>query len=180
MKACCTSAAFVFASRIAAMMRSASVSVSSGSHDSGLMTSPTSSPVPLIVAVTRPPPAVPVSSVVASLSWALCSWDCMAAACAIRSLRLKFSTLVLSLVVDDLGMQHLAQQAFGIRVVYIHVVALTHVARRVSGRRRLGPRAGEQVCVRRRGHRLSLIHISEPTRLLSISYAVFCLKKKKK
>eukprot|EP00658_Telonema_sp_P-2_P069011 TRINITY_DN58065_c0_g1_i1.p1 TRINITY_DN58065_c0_g1~~TRINITY_DN58065_c0_g1_i1.p1 ORF type:complete len:150 (+),score=55.30 TRINITY_DN58065_c0_g1_i1:178-627(+) len=29
-----------------------------------------------------------------------------------------------------------------------------------------------------KGH-LSLIHISEPTRLLSISYAVFCLKKKK-
>eukprot|EP00658_Telonema_sp_P-2_P055359 TRINITY_DN44008_c0_g1_i1.p1 TRINITY_DN44008_c0_g1~~TRINITY_DN44008_c0_g1_i1.p1 ORF type:complete len:104 (-),score=11.43 TRINITY_DN44008_c0_g1_i1:34-345(-) len=28
-------------------------------------------------------------------------------------------------------------------------------------------------------HDLSLIHISEPTRLLSISYAVFCLKKKK-
>eukprot|EP00658_Telonema_sp_P-2_P014182 TRINITY_DN15383_c0_g1_i1.p1 TRINITY_DN15383_c0_g1~~TRINITY_DN15383_c0_g1_i1.p1 ORF type:complete len:162 (+),score=33.84 TRINITY_DN15383_c0_g1_i1:163-648(+) len=28
-------------------------------------------------------------------------------------------------------------------------------------------------------HFLSLIHISEPTRLLSISYAVFCLKKKK-
>eukprot|EP00658_Telonema_sp_P-2_P030350 TRINITY_DN22931_c0_g1_i1.p1 TRINITY_DN22931_c0_g1~~TRINITY_DN22931_c0_g1_i1.p1 ORF type:complete len:114 (+),score=27.47 TRINITY_DN22931_c0_g1_i1:214-555(+) len=28
-------------------------------------------------------------------------------------------------------------------------------------------------------HPLSLIHISEPTRLLSISYAVFCLKKKK-
>ena len=27
---------------------------------------------------------------------------------------------------------------------------------------------------------LSLIKISEPTRLLSISYAVFCLKKKKK
>src|SRR5678815_508168 len=27
---------------------------------------------------------------------------------------------------------------------------------------------------------LSLIHISEPTRLLSISYADFCLKKKKK
>uniref|UniRef100_UPI0036F19E1B hypothetical protein n=1 Tax=Helicobacter pylori TaxID=210 RepID=UPI0036F19E1B len=26
----------------------------------------------------------------------------------------------------------------------------------------------------------SLIHISEPTRLLSNSYAVFCLKKKKK
>eukprot|EP00658_Telonema_sp_P-2_P011669 TRINITY_DN14461_c0_g1_i1.p1 TRINITY_DN14461_c0_g1~~TRINITY_DN14461_c0_g1_i1.p1 ORF type:complete len:260 (+),score=66.54 TRINITY_DN14461_c0_g1_i1:138-917(+) len=32
----------------------------------------------------------------------------------------------------------------------------------------------------RAGLELSLIHISEPTRLLSISYAVFCLKKKKK
>eukprot|EP00658_Telonema_sp_P-2_P027366 TRINITY_DN21143_c0_g1_i1.p1 TRINITY_DN21143_c0_g1~~TRINITY_DN21143_c0_g1_i1.p1 ORF type:complete len:666 (-),score=155.24 TRINITY_DN21143_c0_g1_i1:45-2042(-) len=32
----------------------------------------------------------------------------------------------------------------------------------------------------RRSQMLSLIHISEPTRLLSISYAVFCLKKKKK
>ena len=29
-----------------------------------------------------------------------------------------------------------------------------------------------------KGKQLSLIHISEPTRLLSISYAVFCLKKK--
>src|SRR5660397_272169 len=29
-------------------------------------------------------------------------------------------------------------------------------------------------------HPLSLIHISEPTRLRRISYAVFCLKKKKK
>ena len=33
---------------------------------------------------------------------------------------------------------------------------------------------------KQRGYSLSLIHISEPTRLLSISYAVFCLKKKKK
>ena len=30
------------------------------------------------------------------------------------------------------------------------------------------------------GQILSLIHISEPTRLGMISYAVFCLKKKKK
>src|SRR5665213_4234259 len=29
-------------------------------------------------------------------------------------------------------------------------------------------------------HHLSLIHISEPTRQAEISYAVFCLKKKKK
>src|SRR5450759_5732262 len=32
----------------------------------------------------------------------------------------------------------------------------------------------------RQAHELSLIHISEPTRLGMISYAVFCLKKKKK
>src|SRR5665648_184318 len=46
----------------------------------------------------------------------------------------------------------------------------------------------EQVCTGRTGHAectqitydLSLIHISEPTRLGMISYAVFCLKKKKK
>eukprot|EP00658_Telonema_sp_P-2_P007197 TRINITY_DN12680_c0_g1_i1.p1 TRINITY_DN12680_c0_g1~~TRINITY_DN12680_c0_g1_i1.p1 ORF type:complete len:473 (+),score=78.82 TRINITY_DN12680_c0_g1_i1:132-1550(+) len=34
--------------------------------------------------------------------------------------------------------------------------------------------------IRRTMEDLSLIHISEPTRLLSISYAVFCLKKKKR
>src|SRR5450756_2766613 len=33
-------------------------------------------------------------------------------------------------------------------------------------------------CPRCRARRLSLIHISEPTRLGMISYAVFCLKKK--
>src|SRR5678816_3666485 len=40
------------------------------------------------------------------------------------------------------------------------------------------PRAIE-ICDQPTMRRLSLIHISEPTRLLSISYAVFCLKKKK-
>ena len=40
-------------------------------------------------------------------------------------------------------------------------------------------RRAEANLMRRYGvSRLSLIHISEPTRLLSISYAVFCLKKK--
>src|SRR5680860_1755060 len=34
--------------------------------------------------------------------------------------------------------------------------------------------------VREEGRTLSLIHISEPTRRTPISYAVFCLKKKKK
>eukprot|EP00658_Telonema_sp_P-2_P083177 TRINITY_DN893_c0_g1_i5.p1 TRINITY_DN893_c0_g1~~TRINITY_DN893_c0_g1_i5.p1 ORF type:complete len:171 (-),score=67.94 TRINITY_DN893_c0_g1_i5:67-579(-) len=40
--------------------------------------------------------------------------------------------------------------------------------------------AGKQLEDGRTLQDLSLIHISEPTRLLSISYAVFCLKKKKK
>eukprot|EP00658_Telonema_sp_P-2_P005934 TRINITY_DN12238_c0_g1_i5.p1 TRINITY_DN12238_c0_g1~~TRINITY_DN12238_c0_g1_i5.p1 ORF type:complete len:139 (-),score=49.55 TRINITY_DN12238_c0_g1_i5:10-426(-) len=39
---------------------------------------------------------------------------------------------------------------------------------------------GNNVALLVPGSELSLIHISEPTRLLSISYAVFCLKKKKK
>src|SRR5678815_2405244 len=37
-------------------------------------------------------------------------------------------------------------------------------------------KAGEEAQKRGIGFALSLIHISEPTRLLSISYAVFCLK----
>ena len=35
-----------------------------------------------------------------------------------------------------------------------------------------------ETCQQKRGENLSLIHISEPTRLGMISYAVFCLKKK--
>ena len=42
------------------------------------------------------------------------------------------------------------------------------------------PNYDEQIRRLSREMELSLIHISEPTRLLSISYAVFCLKKKKK
>eukprot|EP00831_Metopus_contortus_P007635 TRINITY_DN12913_c0_g1_i2.p1 TRINITY_DN12913_c0_g1~~TRINITY_DN12913_c0_g1_i2.p1 ORF type:complete len:106 (-),score=20.71 TRINITY_DN12913_c0_g1_i2:51-368(-) len=38
----------------------------------------------------------------------------------------------------------------------------------------------EGFCKANRLYMLSLIHISEPTRPLYISYAVFCLKKKKK
>src|SRR5674536_386673 len=41
--------------------------------------------------------------------------------------------------------------------------------------RRDGHWEGELISYDRAGRRLSLIHISEPTRLLSISYAVFCL-----
>eukprot|EP00658_Telonema_sp_P-2_P059005 TRINITY_DN47655_c0_g1_i1.p1 TRINITY_DN47655_c0_g1~~TRINITY_DN47655_c0_g1_i1.p1 ORF type:complete len:115 (-),score=8.65 TRINITY_DN47655_c0_g1_i1:44-388(-) len=41
------------------------------------------------------------------------------------------------------------------------------------------PNVGDEIKMEKHRHGLSLIHISEPTRLLSISYAVFCLKKKK-
>eukprot|EP00658_Telonema_sp_P-2_P076686 TRINITY_DN675_c0_g1_i9.p2 TRINITY_DN675_c0_g1~~TRINITY_DN675_c0_g1_i9.p2 ORF type:complete len:125 (-),score=36.77 TRINITY_DN675_c0_g1_i9:80-454(-) len=46
-----------------------------------------------------------------------------------------------------------------------------------TGHGSTGPWVGADL---EQGMYLSLIHISEPTRLLSISYAVFCLKKKKK
>eukprot|EP00658_Telonema_sp_P-2_P050721 TRINITY_DN3874_c0_g3_i14.p1 TRINITY_DN3874_c0_g3~~TRINITY_DN3874_c0_g3_i14.p1 ORF type:complete len:455 (+),score=107.91 TRINITY_DN3874_c0_g3_i14:55-1419(+) len=51
-----------------------------------------------------------------------------------------------------------------------HLIALSTTGTRLFLRRTQNPVTNE----------LSLIHISEPTRLLSISYAVFCLKKKKK
>src|SRR5678816_4190308 len=53
-----------------------------------------------------------------------------------------------------------------------HVSALQEHARDARG--------GQWVENLARDLKLSLIHISEPTRLLSISYAVFCLKKKKR
>ena len=40
-------------------------------------------------------------------------------------------------------------------------------------------RAGLKAAISRNGLLLSLIHISEPTRRYAISYAVFCLKKKR-
>ena len=47
--------------------------------------------------------------------------------------------------------------------------------------RRFNLRTGDAIAGKIRPPKdLSLIHISEPTRLLSISYAVFCLKKKKR
>src|SRR5678809_1605972 len=38
---------------------------------------------------------------------------------------------------------------------------------------------GDAIAIMSHVHNLSLIHISEPTRQAEISYAVFCLKKKK-
>src|SRR5674536_400832 len=51
-----------------------------------------------------------------------------------------------------------------------HALDLTQMPAHIARQ----PRVGERIDIF-----LSLIHISEPTRLLSISYAVFCLKKKK-
>ena len=59
------------------------------------------------------------------------------------------------------------------------------VRRAFTRQQNVRPRLGKYVDAARpginsqTGHGLSLIHISEPTRLLSISYAVFCLKKKR-
>src|SRR5678815_5846749 len=57
------------------------------------------------------------------------------------------------------------------RMLGCHVVFVGRNIGRHPGHR--GPHCRVAV-----SYHLSLIHISEPTRLLSISYAVFCLKKK--
>src|SRR5674536_228270 len=53
---------------------------------------------------------------------------------------------------------------------------MTETKKRRQGQRGATPKP---ICPKCGEYMLSLIHISEPTRLLSISYAVFCLKKKK-
>ena len=62
--------AFSLAACTAATTRSARVSVSSGSTAFGSMARARSSPEPVTVALTRPPPAWPSTSVAASSSWA--------------------------------------------------------------------------------------------------------------
>ena len=57
-----------------------------------------------------------------------------------------------------------------------HIVQPDHILRPQLDRVTRVARAAVNIVV----YRLSLIHISEPTRQAEISYAVFCLKKKKK
>src|SRR5678816_4175052 len=63
-----------------------------------------------------------------------------------------------------------------LRQVAFHHDGIGQITGRTQ-RRRVGAIA--RLLCARTGIDLSLIHISEPTRLLSISYAVFCLLKKK-
>ena len=70
------------ASAIAPTMRSCSVSTSSGSTTFGSIDTPTTSPLPFIVTCTRPPPAWPCTSALASCSWASISFCCTCCACA--------------------------------------------------------------------------------------------------
>src|SRR5674536_85155 len=85
-------------------------------------------------------------------------------------------------VLADLGQRRLHAQGDAIRPVRGHGFHdVGHgedprLGQDIGSRQRPGvARAVEALVVLQ----LSLIHISEPTRLLSISYAVFCLKKKK-
>ena len=60
----------------------------------------------------------------------------------------------------------------GERISLFLLVTLKYLLKRLSRKTKYH--------IRKVGIYLSLIHISEPTRLRRISYAVFCLKKKKK
>jgi hypothetical protein len=71
----------VAASRIAATTRSSRLSTSSGSTARGSIFTETTSPEPVTTAVTSPPPAVPVTSVSASLLCASMSCCCIFCAC---------------------------------------------------------------------------------------------------
>eukprot|EP00658_Telonema_sp_P-2_P026012 TRINITY_DN20491_c0_g1_i8.p1 TRINITY_DN20491_c0_g1~~TRINITY_DN20491_c0_g1_i8.p1 ORF type:complete len:365 (+),score=102.69 TRINITY_DN20491_c0_g1_i8:170-1264(+) len=76
------------------------------------------------------------------------------------------------------------QGAAPIRVVFLgkgHYDALLPIGQHELQAARIASPPGEyELDTIAKIKHLSLIHISEPTRLLSISYAVFCLKKKKK
>src|SRR5678815_5776608 len=76
--------------------------------------------------------------------------------------------------IDDVGPVPISELVEGIDALVEDLLPVTH-ARRLRGSVE-GPANYEGEGLRRLTYTLSLIHISEPTRLLSISYAVFCLK----
>ncbi|CZR87953.1 hypothetical protein CDFC105_30785 [Clostridioides difficile] len=65
-----------------------------------------------------------------------------------------------------------ASDVYKRQIIFRRACNYSHISCRTKNRRVYRDRN------KQKHHYLSLIHISEPTRLLSISYAVFCLKKK--
>src|SRR5678816_177532 len=95
--------------------------------------------------------------------------------------RPRFSRVLAEQAADGLGILAVRAQ---IQVALPGVAGSRVVAQLVVGPALLAPQVGAVGVERQRGLELvegsggislSLIHISEPTRLLSISYAVFCL-----
>src|SRR5678815_5612691 len=94
----------------------------------------------------------------------------------------KLTVLALGAMLFALSYSASAQQPAKVsRRGFLSTTSRSNVSTRLEafrqGLRELGYVEGKNIVIE---YRLSLIHISEPTRLLSISYAVFCLKKKKK
>eukprot|EP00658_Telonema_sp_P-2_P022435 TRINITY_DN18966_c0_g1_i7.p1 TRINITY_DN18966_c0_g1~~TRINITY_DN18966_c0_g1_i7.p1 ORF type:complete len:131 (-),score=26.16 TRINITY_DN18966_c0_g1_i7:8-400(-) len=83
-----------------------------------------------------------------------------------------------SLPLQFMMMRSLSEYYFCLRRFCTHALKMDGKNKMIDGRKRAPTIVflSRVICVLE----LSLIHISEPTRLLSISYAVFCLKKKKK
>src|SRR5659263_411380 len=86
----------------------------------------------------------------------------------------RFGSVVLGLSggIDSALVATIAGDALGPAAVHVIGLPSRHSSE--------GSVADAEELARRQGLHLSLIHISEPTRLGMISYAVFCLKKKKK
>src|SRR5678816_4721991 len=107
-------------------------------------------------------------------------WETMrAAAEALDKLGVPYETKVVSAHrTPDLLFEYASSaQSRGIEVIIAGAGGAAHLPGMTASKTTL-PVLG--VPVQSKALNLSLIHISEPTRLLSISYAVFCLKKKKK
>src|SRR5450756_2859733 len=79
---------------------------------------------------------------------------------------------------DGLFLNYSYFARLGHAVPSICVIAVHKITERDAGHWSTSADAANQPA--QMGEHLSLIHISEPTRLGMISYAVFCLKKKKK
>src|SRR5450756_3232660 len=106
-------------------------------------------------------------------------WTSVASPTSQKRLRASQSAGGLTLTTDVHQQRQKARPFEGRRCVNCHVALFEGECARLVG----GVWERVNVCIHcdvNGPPRLSLIHISEPTRLGMISYAVFCLKKKKK